>query len=84
MVSQNMVSQSKNGFPKYGFPKYGFPKYKELPVFLYCNTEYKNKDGIIDKDKSNYFRETLCIGNDETSEEESDLESVSESESETE
>ena len=38
----------------------------------------------IDEDKSSYFRETLCIGDDESSQEESDLESVSETETETE
>ena len=56
----------------------------DLPVFLYCKVEYKDKDGKIDEDKSTYFRETLCVNDDETSEEESDLESVSESETETE
>ena len=53
----------------------------DLPVFLYGKVEYKDKDGKIDEDKSSYFRETLCIGDDESSQEESDLESVSESES---
>ena len=52
----------------------------DLPVFLYGKVEYKDKDGKIDEDKSSYFRETLCIGDD--SQEESDLESVSESETE--
>ena len=53
----------------------------DLPVFLFGKVEYKDKDGKIDEDKSSYFRETLCIGDDESSQEESDLESVSESES---
>ena len=52
----------------------------DLPVFLYGKVKYKDKDGKIDEDKSSYFRETLCIGDDESSQEESDLESVSESE----
>ena len=56
----------------------------DLPVFLYGKVEYKDKDGKIDEDKSSYFRETLCIGDDESSQEESDLESVSESETESE
>ena len=56
----------------------------ELPVFLYCKVEYKDKYGKIDVNKSTYFRETLCICDDEDSQEESDLESVSESETETE
>ena len=56
----------------------------DLPVFLYGKVEYKDKDGKIDEDKSSYFRETLCIGDDESSQEESDLESVSESESDSE
>ena len=56
----------------------------DLPVFLYGEVEYKDKDGKIDENKSSYFRETLCIGDDESSEEEPDLESVSESETETE
>ena len=55
----------------------------DLPVFLYCKVEYKDKDGKIDEDKSSYFRETLCIGDDESSQE-SDLESVSDSETESE
>ena len=42
----------------------------DLPVFLYSK---------IDEDKSSYFRETLCTGDDESSQEESDLESISES-----
>ena len=56
----------------------------DLPVFLYGKVEYKDKDGKIDEDKSSYFRETLCIGDDESSQEESDLESVSESEADSE
>ena len=56
----------------------------DLPVFLYGKVEYKDKDGKIDEDKSSYLRETLCIGDDESSQEESDLESVSESETESE
>ena len=55
----------------------------DLPGFLYGKVEYKDKDGKIDEDKSSYFRETLCIGDDESSQEESDLESVSETETET-
>ena len=55
----------------------------DLPVFLYCKVEYKDKDGKIDEDKSSYFRETLCIGDDESSQEEC-TESESESETETE
>ena len=54
----------------------------DLPVFLYGKVEYKDKDGKIDEDKSFFFRETLCVNDDATSEEESDLESVSESETE--
>ena len=59
----------------------------DLPVFLYGKVEYKDKDGKIDEDKSSYFRETLCICDDESSQEEctkSEFESESESESESE
>ena len=53
-------------------------------MFLYGKVEYKDKDGKIDEDKSSCFIETLCIGDDESSQEESDLESVSETETKTE
>ena len=55
----------------------------DLPVFLYTKVEYRDSNGKIDEDKSFFFRETLCIDDgetSETSEEDSDLESVSESE----
>ena len=53
-------------------------------MFLYGKVEYKDKDGKIDEDKSSYFRETLCIGDDESSQEESESETETESESDSE
>ena len=52
----------------------------DTPVFLYTKVEYRDHNGKIDKDKSFFFRETLCINDDETSQEEY-TESESESES---
>ena len=56
-----------------------------LPDFVYKQVDYWDENGIYDKDKSFGFRETACIVNDETSQEDnvsfSDSGSESESES---
>ena len=52
----------------------------DLPAFVYTKVEYRDTNGKIDEDKSFSFRETLCINDNETSQEKY-TESESESES---
>ena len=40
----------------------------ELPIYVSGKVEYKDKDGNIDEDKSNEFREILCMSCDDDEE----------------